>query len=369
VPRLQRHHRSKNIFGCEHTITETLVHPRSNARFLLMSKLFTLRRAIIPVASGFAIAAYRNQFSSDDSSPDKFSTFKLASRSTTSSTSSIFTLESKEQAHSILQQPQQRNLWSVQIKQPQLQIARAYTPLPPRTSAEDASIRLLIRRDRRGEVSNYLHKLPVGAQVELRGPRVEYKIPAYVDEVVFLAGGTGIAPALQLAHTLQGQTKMSVLWANRKREECSGGQSDTVHSADSGLLSSVRGMFWTTGQGSTASDVSNPHAQPPSEIVQQLDSLKRAYPDDSCLKVDYFVDEEGTFITVDRVKELVRGAGTMMKPGSVPSATRLLVVSGPEGFVSHWAGPKQWIDGQEVQGPVGGLLSQVSLRDWEVVKL
>ena len=51
-------------------------------------------------------------------------------------------------------------------------------------------------------MSTYLHRLPIGATIELRGPHVEYQIPSEVKNVIFVAGGTGIAPALQVAHAM-----------------------------------------------------------------------------------------------------------------------------------------------------------------------
>ena len=46
-----------------------------------------------------------------------------------------------------------------------------------------------------------------------------------------------------------------------------------------------------------------------------------------------------------------------------------MFVSGPEGFVNAWAGPKEWRDGRELQGPLGGVLAKLDLKDWEIVKL
>ena len=88
------------------------------------------------------------------------------------------------------------------MKQPQLQIGRSYTPLPPTQQAEFAGgLRFLIRREPPGEFSTYLHKLPISANIKLRGPQIEYKIPKDVDEILFLAGGTGIAPASKTLYT------------------------------------------------------------------------------------------------------------------------------------------------------------------------
>jgi ferredoxin-NADP reductase len=46
-----------------------------------------------------------------------------------------------------------------------------------------------------------LHRLEASAEVEVRRPNAEYILPTAerVGKVVFLAGGTGVAPALQVA--------------------------------------------------------------------------------------------------------------------------------------------------------------------------
>lgn len=132
-----------------------------------------------------------------------------------------------------------KKLWSVQIKHPDIQIGRHYTPLPlyfmqspgakpllritSGEQADDGRFVLLVKRYADGEMSQYLHSLPSGSDVELRGPFIEHqfkytksdmqsprapmqdvptRVPADAPElsgpnVAFFTGGTGIAPALQ----------------------------------------------------------------------------------------------------------------------------------------------------------------------------
>lgn len=139
-----------------------------------------------------------------------------------------------------------KKLWSVEIRQPQLQIVRKYTPIPVfyqqykdgqetkvlrrllgSTKEYDGRMVLLIKKYEDGEVSRYLHGLSVGDEVELRGPHVGFRYPyspidgtprrPMMDDLpsrmppepdfvsglpapentVFFAGGTGIAPILQ----------------------------------------------------------------------------------------------------------------------------------------------------------------------------
>lgn len=298
-----------------------------------------------------------------------FHQYKLVSKVSYSSTSSLFTLVPNR--HQGALEPW-KNAWetglsSIEIKQPQLQISRAYTPLPRLLGdipgfVEDDALQLWIRREVNGEVSNYLHNLPVGATIDLRGPKKQYEIPNGVGEVLFLAGGTGIVPALQLTQSLLNDRaksdtlpKLSILWANRRREDCLGGTSDTRKVA--GLCS------WFRSDSTHERPASKAQKSP---IVQDLDSLKVEFQ--GKLEVDYFVDEEGTFITKEALLQmLAKPSRTTVEPTS--GCQRLVLVCGPDGFVNHFAGPKQWHNKQEVRGELGGVLKETKGLGWDVWKL
>lgn len=279
-----------------------------------------------------------------------------------------------------------KGTWSVEVKQPELQIARAYTPLPPLEGFSSglvgsagmvqggggggaggggADLRFLIRREERGEVSRYLHGLPLGAQVELRGPKTEAELPAAVSDVVFLAGGTGIAPALQVVYTLLERRKgdklpkIRIVWANRKREDCIGGAPSTDHHT-------------STGNGNDSANAAPAPAPAPGYMVRELSNLQLKYPEN--LQVQYVVDEEGTVLDQKRITPLLStprsGARTVKySPVTTRIDEKLLFVSGPEGFVDYLAGPKRWEGGKEGQGELGGVLRRMGVRDWKVWKL
>ncbi|KAL5117098.1 mitochondrial Homoaconitase [Pleosporales sp. CAS-2024a] len=306
---------------------------------------------VIMGASAVGGAAYRHFQAAESTraslNPYTFTPYTLVEKKAVSRTSAIFTLRNGDGGPDGMGDVWKRSVWSVEIKQPQLQIARAYTPLPPGPgqdapgTAQPADIRLLIRQEQGGEVSTYLHRLPATSTIELRGPNTEYELPADVNQVIFLAGGTGIAPAMQIAHALATRpgTKMHILWANRRREECRGGVSDD---GPSGLVN---------------------NGQPKGAVVQELDALKeRANAATRGMRVQYYVDEEKTFLQQAHVEKTM--ATTLADKGS-----RLILVSGPSGFVQHWAGAKVWVGGTETQGPLGGVLGKMKLKDWKVVKL
>ncbi|KAK0635654.1 hypothetical protein B0T17DRAFT_516882 [Bombardia bombarda] len=294
-----------------------------------------------------------------------------------------------------------------------------------------------------GEVSTYLSGLAVGDTVELRGPHLGFDVRGRLgtaDRVVFLAGGTGIAPALQVVRALlggddrgqrggvdggvrkQALPSVSILWANRKRTDCAGCEQD---------------------EGGNDGDKS--------AIVSLLAEAKQRHGDR--LKYACTVDEEGSFIGVGAITDATGlspslAAGSGSKPSSswsswfswgmrknsdtkagssaaaaVPITTRsiissdgcvyhsaarlvfmaghdstdggerkcecvdvhgkraaaggknLLMVSGPEGFISAYAGAKILGAGGEVQGPLGGLVGNLKRRypefwaDWMILKL
>ena len=296
---------------------------------------------------------------------DGFVKYALAKKEEVSTTGSIFTLKPATSSPIDTNDPSlARAITSIQFKQPQLQIARNYTLLPPKEGEDSSELRFFIRRERNGEVSGYLHRLPVGAEVEVRGVFTGYELPSDVGSVVFLAGGTGIAPAMQIAQILAGKTPLHVLWASRSREDCAGGISDGIkRPPDSWSL-------WSLWRRESVVHTSQENGA----IVSELDTLKhRAESQGGSsgpaeLYVDYFVDEEGTFIQPSDVQQLLQRE-TSRASDAQRAGKRIVFVSGPDGFINHWAAPKQWKEGREVQGRLGGILSRLDLTGWEVVKL
>ncbi len=342
-----------------------------------------LRRRAGPLivlgTSAIGGAAYRFTKAADPSdaslNPHTFTPYTLVDKQPVSSTSAIFTLRNSNGVSDTesVKEVWKRSVWSVQIKQPQLQIARAYTPLPPTTDGhkhgenDPEDMRLLIRQEQGGEVSTYLHRLPEQSTVEVRGPNTELQLPRDIIEVIFLAGGTGIAPAMQVAQALGRRTgsRMHILWANRHREECIGGVSD-----DRGSTASPQDRvgWWKSFFGSSEPDAQAPLADdsstaPKGIIVKELDALKkRSEAATKGLSVNYYVDDEKTFIHPTDIERQIQRQRE-------ENGSRLIIVSGPDGFIEHWAGKKLWANGREVQGPLGGQLGRMNLGEWRVIKL
>ena len=312
--------------------------------------------AILTLSSGAGIAYRYHDLAIDGTifqrsqslNPSSFTAFTLTGKDYISAQNAIFTFAGPMSGQ-VRKDDQALNnrVLSVEIKQPQLQISRAYSPLPSMITdencssfslAEDSRIQFLIKKEQKGEVSRYLHKLPIGSQVEIRGPKIEYSLPEDPLEVIFIAGGTGIAPALQVAKILHNKpfAKMHILWANKKEEELTG--SDAIF-------------------------VRNDQKHP---VVARLENLKDQFRERAkTLSVEYYVDEKNQYISSNDVKRYTVSKSNKSRTGGI----RLILVSGPDGFVERWAGPKVWKNGQETQGQLGGLLGQINLKEWHVWKL
>lgn len=140
-------------------------------------------------------------------------------------------------------------LWSIEIMQPEINIVRAYTPLPLyvasinpiteepflkiiETEKEEGKMLLYIKKYDQGEMGRWLFNRPLLSEIKVRGPYIDYQIPfspindeqperetlknlpskikpekAYpetsikLDNLSFFVAGTGITPALQMLYS------------------------------------------------------------------------------------------------------------------------------------------------------------------------
>ncbi|KAL2195023.1 hypothetical protein P885DRAFT_41467 [Corynascus similis CBS 632.67] len=377
--------------------------------------------------------------------PTRFTPFTITARDQVSPTAFVLTVRPSDArlGRAVVTRARRHGLWAVEVKQPECMVAREYTPLPlldPSFAARSASdgeggmeggeegeegeegeLKLYVRRMPGGEVSGYLARLRVGDEIELRGPKLGFDLRARLGvvseprgdgeekrkrKVVFLAGGTGIAPALQAASAVldDPRVEMEVIWANRRREDCLGcGES-------------------RDGQQQGA-------------VVTLLEEFRRRYGER--FRYSCTVDEEGSFITAGTVARVTGASGRAAGLGwkawglwSTGSATNtkaeavsaiidssactyhsanrlvssddsdplagaskrscqckdvdgnhvqggknLFMISGPDGFVAHLAGVKVWHDGKQRQGPVMGVFGDLARRkpslgeEWLVLKM
>ncbi|GAA6002697.1 hypothetical protein JCM10207_007632 [Rhodosporidiobolus poonsookiae] len=269
--------------------------------------------------------------------PDRWTAVKITSVTPLTPETSLFRLEvPRALLPPVLESdPTARPILSLFVKEPNLQIQRAYTPLSASSfnSFGPAELDLVIKRYPDGETSRYLHRLGPGDEMIVRGPAVTwYYRPQDWDEVVFVVGGTGISPAYQLL-----------------------ADSFSSPSPSTPALSIV-------------------YASPsPSRILlkSQLDALSSQPARD--VKVQYLVDrldpetgkkglpQDGVVGMLDR-KKLEKAIGR----GGAQGKRRIIVVCGPDPMVNAVAGPR----GRNFsQGPVGGMLKELGYKEGEVVKL
>ncbi|PHH63422.1 hypothetical protein CDD81_6023 [Ophiocordyceps australis] len=358
--------------------------------------------------------------------PQSFVPYTITEREVISPTSVLLTVAPRElDAEPLFLKPGSAlwryPLWSVEFKQPEVQIARHYTPLPPLHHDNPQQLRFYVRAVAGGEMSTYVtSRLLPGNSVFLRGPHPSFDLLARLPQsrpprLVFLAGGTGLVPGMQAAHAVldaRPDASVSILWAVRHCSE--------VHkSADSwpqaSLFSRTLSWLWYYSSNKTASPIELSQDIPhPSPITRELLRLKARYG--SRLDIRLAVDDQGSSFGPsdlynaifadasnpsstlhpaakscplhsqhmhESVSDLVAPAATQSTianaPASCPcssdSGKNLFVVSGPEGFVARYTGPKIWRDGVLTQGPVGGVAAKLQRRypslasHWLVLKL
>lgn len=270
--------------------------------------------------------------------------------------------------------------WSVQVKQPEIQIQREYTPLPPDPDVGDGdgTLRFYVRRVVGGEVSNYLGRKEEGDTVEVRlgerGFAFNYLDAQEKNDIVCLAGGTGVATAMQVAHAVlrdpsrvHPETRVRILWAVRRRSDIQ--------------ALTARGPKLTSLEGSL---------EGPTPIARELLAMKSRYGDNLDIRVA--VDEEGTAFGERELKDVLaltgrsrRGTpprylaappapiaaacdeGAPTAPEKIPAGTapaslrRPVFVCGPEGFVELYAGRLQR-DAARRFWRSGGLLGELNAR-------
>ncbi|RDA88220.1 hypothetical protein CP532_0355 [Ophiocordyceps camponoti-leonardi (nom. inval.)] len=295
-------------------------------------------------------------------------------------------------------------LWTVEFKQPEVQIARHYTPLPP-CGPDDNRLRFYLRAVEGGEMSAYLTRLSVGHDLWLRGPHLGFDIVRRLGcrkRLVLLAGGTGLAPAMQAAAAVldKPDTSATLLWAVRRRDE--------IRLTRSSHPWWRKNLLWLH---SPTPNELGPQPEEPTPIAVELSQMKARYG--SRLQIRIAIDEDGSIFRDEDIRRALLPPPP--PPPPLPSSTafpppassncechdqalhasasefdppnhtcecppptagkNILIVSGPDGFVSHYAGPKRWSGGTQKQGPLGGMIARLQrrhpslARDWLVLKL
>ncbi|KAH9899970.1 ferredoxin reductase-like C-terminal NADP-linked domain-containing protein [Cubamyces lactineus] len=243
-------------------------------------------------------------------------------------------------------------IWSVYIKDDDIQVERPFTPLEGIDS--EGRIKLWVKKYEKGEVARWLHSKHVGDKIEIRGPIKTWSWKENEwDEIVMISGGTGITPFYQLIH----------------KELLS--QPATTSKTRYTLLHSSR----------------RPIELPPQEMLQPLIAYSQAHPDK--LRLSFFVDSSdgpshptmpSSSLTVGRIGknaiERVMSIGTkswwqsLFHRASAEDSARgkkvMFLLCGPVPMVAAIAGP---FGRNFSQGDVGGALGELGYGKDSVWKL
>ena len=211
--------------------------------------------------------------------PTKWSSVSLIASEETSKDTRLLTLSIPR--HLFPNSSSTRPIWSIYIKDDDIQVERPYTPLEGLD--KDGNIKLWVKKYPKGEVGRWLHSKRPGDRIEIRGPlqtwlhknhpsewdeiimvRSQILLPACADprSLTKISGGTGITPFYQLLHEELVKPKSSE------------GRNPTLSKTRFTLLHASR----------SAGDL------PPPAILGPLTSI--AQNDPSRLRVKLFVDKK-----------------------------------------------------------------------------
>ena len=119
--------------------------------------------------------------------PTKWSPVSLVASEATSKDTRLLTLSIP--SHLIPSPSSTRPIWSIYIKDDDIQVERPYTPLGG--IDEDGNIKLWVKKYPKGEVGRWLHSKKPGERIEIRGPLQTWLHewhPDEWDEIVMVRG-------------------------------------------------------------------------------------------------------------------------------------------------------------------------------------
>ncbi|KAG8956752.1 hypothetical protein FRC04_000230 [Tulasnella sp. 424] len=252
-------------------------------------------------------------------------------------------------------------VFSVYLKDSDIQVERAYTPL--KGLDENGEMLFWVKRYEHGEVGRWFHRQKVGEQVEIRGPMrtLDWEDGKW-DEVVLISGGTGITPFYQLLHNVFTRT------------------GDQKSSSEKVPL--PRDTHFTLMHASRSVET-----LPPPVILDDLQKWARDNPDrlSLCLYVDAKEGDPSTSkdvrpgrINAKTIQEVREQRKLVKQPtwlewlrGTATGPDRnkkvLFVVCGPEPMITDISGSR--LGRPPSDGAAGGVLGNMGYRAEEVRKL
>ncbi|OAX39745.1 riboflavin synthase domain-like protein [Rhizopogon vinicolor AM-OR11-026] len=338
-----------------HVLARHVSHRARGSATTNTSRIQKATTTLLIVGSSAAVATYfllpdisRGAPTSDTKpiSPSHFTPAELVSSTFASNGTKILTVAIPPELL-----PTERDLfapiWSVFIKDDDIQVERPYTPLDG--VDKDGNMKFWIKRYNHGEVSRWLHSKKVGETIEIRGPvrTWSWKDDTW-DEIILISGGTGITPFYQLLRTVFSGNSFK-------------GRITLLHSSRL------------------------PSELPPPDVLDPLLELARHNPDKFRLKL--FVDSFGetkdqsfagveihqSRIGKDAIWRAVHSAsnfpslrGLFSRDSDDSDRKILFLICGPEQMVGAIAGP---YGRNYSQGPIGGVLQSLGYKSHQVWKL
>lgn len=304
-------------------------------RWILQSVLFTT--AGLGVA--YTINKSRKNSKPTDLQTDYFTPYQITRRVINDPNHFIIELTpTVAQKTNIWSQLAKGQIWSIEVKQPEIMVARNYTPLPLRfvdgesddlevinkndtENSNDGKLVLFIKNYDQGEVSKWIANLPLNHTIEIRGPFVEYSLSEQVNNVNFFAAGTAIVGPLQLLlnpySNYSSYPKLNIFYS------CGNIQKEL------GPISNI--LFNRLGQNT------------------------------SMINMNLFEDSKNQNIA----KNIRKFSSLIPVPSNSPDNSSVSLVCGPDRYIETIAGKRYDLS----QGPVKGLLSEKGWSSRNVYKL
>ncbi|KAG8829540.1 hypothetical protein FRC17_006424 [Serendipita sp. 399] len=245
-------------------------------------------------------------------------------------------------------------IYHIYVKDDDMQVERPYTPI--HGIENDGTMTFWIKKYPGGEVSNWISRLQRGRPVEIRGPvpQWDWKKNEY-DEIVMIAGGTGITAFSQLLY---------------------GAFLPSRHVTDS-INSNTHFTLLHCHR--------SPQQMPPKEVTEDLELYRHENADRFTEhafvdRLDSEADDiprDVTLGTLDKnaLERTLIERGILMKKNagfrstrSVPNPEKsvMFLVCGPEGLVSAVAGPRPM---SNTKDSIGGILGQLGFNPSQVKRL
>lgn len=288
-----------------------------------------------------------------------------------------------------------QKLWSVEIKQPQINVVRKYTPLPLLLDDDSAGVPyiriqneqdhkagklvLYVKKYQCGEVARWIDRKPIGYELELRGPFIEreldsvptldghqrglvHNVPSFnkpdllekykitKPHLGFFAAGTGIVPVLQMTLSSNPYGGDITVYHSRKTQKEMQWCESILYLLEKLGRVELKEYISSQNHRLTKRDI------PPKNM--NMDSL------DTKLK-QYLTTQTSPYSRLPKFSTTLEQA-KHLKQNIAKEPISQIIVCGTDAYIRQLAGVKPYY---ETQGPLGGWLKEKGWSEEDVFKL